>query len=574
MIYYLIASILIAVAALFARTKRAVLAAGILFYAVQIAAAGLLLWGGLYDTTSAAFFTFDALGTLFYLLLVVVSMYVFGHSEAYLQGEDLRSYRLYFALLMLLTTAIAGAYFANNLAVTWIFLEATTLCSAGIIYHRRTAQALEAAWKYVFVCSTGIAMAYLGILLLAAATKCETLSYEAVTEAASSGNPLYLKTAFLLILCGYSCKLELFPLYTVGIDANFAAPAPASALISTGLVNAGFLALLRVYKLLAGTEVFPWVRSVLLIVGILSLGVGALFLRRTNNYKRFLSYSTVENMGIAAIGLGIGGIGVWAALFHVFCHTLVKSSLFLQMAVVRQVYDSYRINRIGDYIHINRVGAVGLLTGMVVLLAFPPSPLFVSELMILKQVITDRNWWLVAGLLLLMCIVIYSFGSRLSRLCYQPNQDRLHPSKAHKALSWSALSLLRRTAVGNSRSVVRRILRRSGRQAGRRALPYSPLFRPAARRPAPVLLPAARRRGGQGADRVARHGVLRRAGTPLAHGPAPAGASVRARHRRTLRCAFRRHAVAQAAAFSVRPVRPRQYDGQLPLLHDGGPFAA
>ena len=130
MIYYLIASILIAVAALFARTKRAVLAAGILFYAVQIAAAGLLLWGGLYDTTSAAFFTFDALGTLFYLLLVVVSMYVFGHSEAYLQGEDLRSYRLYFALLMLLTTAIAGAYFANNLAVTWIFLEATTLCSA------------------------------------------------------------------------------------------------------------------------------------------------------------------------------------------------------------------------------------------------------------------------------------------------------------------------------------------------------------------------------------------------------------------------------------------------------------
>ena len=248
-------------------------------------------------------------------------------------------------------------------------------------------------------------MAYLGILLLAAATKCETLSYEAVAEAASSGNPLYLKTAFLLILSGYSCKLELFPLYTVGIDANFAAPAPASALISTGLVNAGFLALLRVYKLLAGTEVFPWVRSVLLIVDILSLGVGALFLRRTNNYKRFLSYSTVENMGIAAIGLGIGGIGVWAAVFHVVCHTLIKSSLFLQIAVVRQVYGNYRINRIGDYIRINRVGAVGLLTGMVVLLAFPPSPLFVSELMILKQVITDRNWWLVAALLLLLSLI-------------------------------------------------------------------------------------------------------------------------------------------------------------------------
>ena len=441
MIYYLIASILIAVTALFARTKRAVLAAGILFYAVQIAAAGLLLWGGLYDTTSAAFFTFDALGTLFYLLLVVVSMYVFGHSEAYLQGEDLRSYRLYFALLMLLTTAIAGAYFANNLAVTWIFLEATTLCSAGIIYHRRTAQALEAAWKYVFVCSTGIAMAYLGILLLAAATDCESLDYATVAAAAPGGSALYLKTAFLLILCGYSCKAELFPLYTVGVDANFAAPAPASALISTGLVNAGFLALLRVYKLLAATEVFPWVKSVLLLVGVLSLVVGALFLRRTNNYKRFLSYSTVENMGIAAIGLGIGGIGVWAAVFHVVCHTLIKSSLFLQIAVVRQVYGNYRINRIGDYIHINRVGAVGLLTGMVVLVAFPPSPLFLSELMILKQTIADGRWWLVTGMLLL-CLVIYFFCSRLLRLCYQPRQDELHPSATDRALSWSALSLL------------------------------------------------------------------------------------------------------------------------------------
>ena len=442
MIYYLIASILIAVAALFARTKRAVLAAGILFYAVQIAAAGLLLWGGLYDTTSAAFFTFDALGTLFYLLLVVVSMYVFGHSEAYLQGEDLRSYRLYFALLMLLTTAIAGAYFANNLAVTWIFLEATTLCSAGIIYHRRTAQALEAAWKYVFVCSTGIAMAYLGILLLAAATDCESLDYATVAAAAPGGSALYLKTAFLLILCGYSCKMEIFPLYTIGVDANFAAPAPASALISTGLVNAGFLAVFRVYRIMEQTEAIGWVRNVLLLTGILSLAVGALFLRRTNNYKRFLSYSTVENMGIAAIGLGIGGIGVWAAVFHVVCHTLVKSSLFLQMAVVRRIYNGYRINRIGDYIRINPTGAVGLLVGMAVLLAFPPSPFFVSEVMLFRETIAGGRWWVAGTVLLLLCIVIYSVCYRIVKLCYQPNQDSLHPAPARNALSWAAFSLL------------------------------------------------------------------------------------------------------------------------------------
>ena len=442
MLYYLIASILTGASAFAARNERQIHLAGVAFSAVQAAFALWITLGGGYDTSSLGAFRFDAAGTLFFVLLTVVSIYAFAHSEAYLRGSDLGQMRSYFALVMLLTTAIAGVYFASNLAVTWIFLEATTLCSAGIIYHRRTAQTLEAAWKYVFVCSTGIAMAYLGILLLAAATQCESLDYEAVAAAAAGGNALYLKTAFLLILCGYSCKVELFPLYTVGIDANFAAPSPASALISTGLVNAGFLAILRVYKVLAATEVFPWVRSVLLVVGILSLVIGALFLRRTNNYKRFLSYSTVENMGIAAIGLGIGGVGVWAAVFHVVCHTLVKSSLFLQMAVVRQVYNGYRINRIGDYIHINRVGAVGLLAGMVVLMAFPPSPLFVSELTILREVIAAGKWWLVGGILLLLCIVIYSFCMRMIRLCYQPNQDELHPSKVDRTLSWSALTLL------------------------------------------------------------------------------------------------------------------------------------
>ena len=418
MLYYLIASILTGASAFAARNERQIHLAGVAFYAVQAAFALWITLGEGYDTSSLGAFRFDAAGTLFFVLLTVVSIYAFAHSEAYLRGSDLGQMRSYFALVMLLTTAIAGVYFASNLAVTWIFLEATTLCS------------------------TGIAMAYLGILLLAAATQCESLDYEAVAAAAAGGNALYLKTAFLLILCGYSCKIELFPLYTVGIDANFAAPSPASALISTGLVNAGFLAILRVYKVLAATEVFPWVRSVLLVVGILSLVIGALFLRRTNNYKRFLSYSTVENMGIAAIGLGIGGVGVWAAVFHVVCHTLVKSSLFLQMAVVRQVYNGYRINRIGDYIHINRVGAVGLLAGMVVLMAFPPSPLFVSEFTILREVIAAGKWWLVGGILLLLCIVIYSFCMRMIRLCYQPNQDELHPSKVDRTLSWSALTLL------------------------------------------------------------------------------------------------------------------------------------
>ena len=439
---YFLLCLLTAAATFFARSRRIVHAAGGVFYSVQALLLAHLFLNGGYGTACGSFFAFDAAGTLFFVLMILVSGFVFAHSESYLRNNSLPEYRLYFALLMLLTTALTGVYFADNIAVTWIFLEGTTLCAAGLIYHRRTAQTLEAAWKYLFVCSTGIAMAYLGILLLCTTATGGALSYEALAAAAAEGNPLYLKTAFLLVLCGYSCKMEIFPLYTVGIDANFAAPSPASALLSTGLVNAGFLALLRVYAVLAGSPVFEWVRHVLVLVGVLSLMIGALFLRRTNNYKRFLSYSTVENMGIVAIGLGIGGIGVWAALFHAVCHTLVKSSLFLQMAVVRQVYNGYRINRLGDYLSINKVGAVGLLLGTVVVLAFPPSPLFLSELMVFRGIFAAGKWWLALVMLLLLCIVVYSICARIIKLCYQPNQDELHPSRADRALSWSALALL------------------------------------------------------------------------------------------------------------------------------------
>ncbi|MBR5333683.1 MAG: hydrogenase 4 subunit F [Alistipes sp.] len=403
--------------------------------------AGLLI-GGKYMTTSGGFFTFDELGTLFYMLLAVVAVFIFIHSEAYLKRDDIKDYRNYFALLMLLTTAITGVYFANNIAITWILLETTTLCGAGILYYRRSEVTLEATWKYLFVCSTGIAIAYLGILLLCAAAANTSLNYADLRTLIAEGNPLYLKAAFLLVLTGYSCKMEIFPLYTIGVDANFAAPAPASALLSTGLVNAGFLAIFRVYKLFTHTELVGWVQNVMLIIGITSLVVGALFLRRTNNYKRFLSYSTVENMGIVAIGLGVGGAGIWAAVFHVVCHTLIKSSLFLQIAIVRQVYNGYRINRLGDYININKVGAIAMIAGMIAVLAFPPSPLFISELMIMAEALAGGAWWLIVIMVVLLCIVIFTICHRIIKLCYQSNQDELHPSNIDRRLSYSALLLL------------------------------------------------------------------------------------------------------------------------------------
>ena len=445
MLIYLFISLVLALLPLAVRTERASNIISALFVLAQIAGFSLILHFKMVDNVMLTVFRADTMAILFHILMTAVLGFTMLHSASYLKAESIstRSYKVYYTLLMLLAVAITCVYYSDNVAMTWVFLEATTICSAGIIYHREWEQSLEATWKYVFVCSTGIAMAYLGILLLSTVAEHGSLDYASLKEVIANGNPLYLKVAFLLIVVGYSCKMEIFPLYTVGVDANYAAPAPASAFISTALVNAGFVSIMRIYNLYASTgEVFTWARHILILIGVLSLAVGAMFLRRTNNYKRFMSYSTVENMGIVAIGMGIGGVALWAAVFHVVCHTLIKSSMFYQIGIMRHIYDSYSINRIGNYLNINRVGAIGFIVGTLVLLAFPPSPLFISEIMIFTEIVSLGSWWLLAIMLILMCVVIYNIWSRSLRLNYHSNQDTLHLSEVNRRLSYSAAVLL------------------------------------------------------------------------------------------------------------------------------------
>ena len=415
-IYFI--STLASIALLFcAKNRNQIVALSAIFYALQIYLAADIAMNHIGET-QLNFFTFDNLGVLCFIMLTVISALTFYHSIRYLDSETTSQFRVYNQLLILLCSAITATYFANNLAVTWILIEATTIFAAGLIYHRRNQKSLEATWKYIFVCSTGIAIAYLGILLISSAAIDGELSYSALATAINSGNMLYMKIAFIFILVGYSSKMEIFPLYTIGVDANLVCPTPASALISSGLVNAGFVAIFRVLMIYKDTPIFSWVSNVLIVAGVASLFIGVLYLRQTNNYKRMLSYSTVENMGIVAIGLGIGGYGVYAAILHIVAHSLIKSGMFFQISQVGKKYGTYRINRINDYLKYCHVGGIAIILGAILLLAFPPSGLFVSELMIVRQVVTLQKWWLLAVIVLMLCIAMYGVLNQVIKLSY------------------------------------------------------------------------------------------------------------------------------------------------------------
>lgn len=432
MLIYLAITVLLCLAVSLARSRAAVKYIGMSFYVLQLAFAALLIARGA-GALSARFFLFDSVGVLFFTLMSVVSAVAFYQSNYYLDTENLHQYKVYNISLMALCASAAGVYFANHIAVTWVFLEATTLSASGLVYHRRSDRSLEATWKYIFVCSVAITIAYLGILLLSTAAAGGDMSYAALAGSVAGANPLYMKMAFLFILVGYSCKMETFPFYTIGVDANFAAPTPASAVISTVLVNAGMVSFLKLYPVIQASAVSGWMSTVMIITGVVSVLIGAVYMRRTNHYKRFFAYSTVENMGIVLIGMGVGGAGVLAAVLHTIGHTFVKSGLFFNVAQIGKTYGTYRINRIGNYMAVNRLGAVSVLLGSLSLMAFPPSALFVSELLILREIAAAGNWILLGGMALLMCFVMYSLCYRVLQLLYKSAD--VAREKEHK-VSW------------------------------------------------------------------------------------------------------------------------------------------
>ena len=245
LINLLIVSLVVILFVALARRRAYVQFCAQLFFLVQAAFA---TWAVLNrGTTILTYFTLDTLGVTYYVLMALVGWIACWQSSRYLDRESLRECKIYLISFIALNLALTGVYFANDITVTWIFLEATTLAAAGLTYHRRTMRSLEATWKYIFVNSVGIAIAYLGILLLSAVVAVELpgtheaaadLSYAGLTRsiAAGAGNPLYIKLAFLFILIGYSSKLEIFPFCTVGVDANHSAPTPASAFISSALL--------------------------------------------------------------------------------------------------------------------------------------------------------------------------------------------------------------------------------------------------------------------------------------------------------------------------------------------------
>lgn len=438
---YLLSALLIAIAMLTVRRLALTRWLMMLFLLIQwLFNAHVLIRAG---ETELTYFTYDPAGVLFLGLLTLISTAAVIQGFPYFTNPLNKRFSYYYAALTGLIAFITGAYMANDITLVWILVEATTLAASVLIYSERTPHALEATWKYIFICSAGIALAYMGILFLSLSLKgsgMHGLSFAGLTAVAHTLDPVYLKIAFLFVLTGYSTKMELFPMHTVGIDANSVALPPVGALISTGLVNLGFLSIFRVYKALSGSPIFGWMNKVLILAGVLSVLVAAGYMLKAKHTKRMLAYSTLENMGLAAIALGIGGIGYYAAFLLLVLHALTKSSLFFQVGQMGRVLGTHKLDDSGIYLTVFPLGAIALLIGTLAILAIPPSGLFVSEYLILKGLVAGKSWFVLVLVLILLCCVIYAMSTRVLHLLFSRPRGQEAPVAGSRVGKWETVS--------------------------------------------------------------------------------------------------------------------------------------
>ncbi len=381
----------------------------------------------------------DALSLLLTLIISSVGCVVAFYAIGYLRQEvkkniiGPRRVKQFFVLFELFLFAMLVAANAANPVLMWIAIEATTLSTAFLISFYNKPTATEAAWKYLIINSLGLLIGFLGTLLFLALPQGMSeggiMTWADLRAAASGFHPVVVKVAFLFVLVGYGTKVGLVPMHTWLPDAHGKAPSPISALLSGVLLNVALVSVLR-FKGLIDLSIGDEFSSMLLMYfGLASVVIAALIIFAQRSYKRLLAYSSIEHMGIIALGLGFGGVGTLAALFHMLYHSISKVLLFLASGNILLRFGSTKFEYVSGVIRALPITGSLFLAGFLALSGLPPFGMFFSKFLILSAG-TESHFGLMVVALVALAAAFYGFFRHVSPMLFGPLSEGVERGEA------------------------------------------------------------------------------------------------------------------------------------------------
>jgi len=400
--------------------------------------AGIVLVRSFLDTKNIQqfeYFALDALGVIVLAIIIVIGCAAAFYSIGYLREEvrkeiiGFHRVREYFVLFHIFIGAMLVSVSSTSPVIMWIALEATTISTLFLVSFYNKPSATEAAWKYLLINSIGLLLGYFGMLLFFAAPSLmqghALITWESLFAVASTLNPLMTKVGFIFVLIGFGTKMGLAPMHTWLPDAHGKAPSPISALLSGTLLNVAFLAIMR-FKTITDAVVEPsFSKHLLLTFGTISLIVSAFIIFTQKKYKRLFAYSSIEHMGLIAIGFGIGGIGSLAAVLHMVYHSITKSLLFFTAGNVFLKYRITKIQHIQGLFSALPITSVLLFIGFLSIAGVPPFGMFLTEFMILTSAFGQYPY-LVVVILALLVLVFAGFFRHVTAMMFGTPSEEIH----------------------------------------------------------------------------------------------------------------------------------------------------
>jgi hydrogenase-4 component F len=289
---------------------------------------------------------------------------------------------------------------------------------------KRTKASVEASWKYLLICSVGIALAFAGTVLAyfdfvsTVGNIPDALNWTVLRRAAPSLHPELLQLAFAFIVVGYGTKAGLAPMHTWLPDAHSEAPSPVSAMMSGVLLAVAMYAIAR-WKAVMDAAITPaFTNALLLGFGLASVAVGTFSLVIQRHYKRMLAYSSIEHVGLISVGLALGPLGAFAALLHVVNHAVAKAMSFLLAGRILRRYQTSEIGGVTGLLRVMPWTGPLFAIGILALVGLPPFGLFVSEFLLVRAAVVTGRCWVGGSVLALLLLAFVSLFSHLNRMLY------------------------------------------------------------------------------------------------------------------------------------------------------------
>jgi hydrogenase-4 component F len=397
----------------------------------------------------------DAVSVIFLLATGFLYAAVATYAVGYLKTHDDAVYRRrFYAGFNVFAWAMLAAPLMGSLALLWIAVEVTTIISALLVAIDNTDGAAEAAWKYVLIASAGLGLALLAtVFLYYAGAQVLGEHYDLGIQSLISSAPQLQKTpvrlAFLLAVLGYGTKTGLFPVHTWLPDAHSEAPTPVSALLSGALLATSFYAILRFYQVAAACLGSGFPRDTLLAFGVASLLLASLYVFGQRDIKRLLAYSSVEHMGILAIGVSFGApVALAGVLLHVLAHAAAKGNAFMGAGVFTVKYGTKQIAGLRDGLRLLPWSGPLFLLTIFALSALPPSGLFRSEFQIVAGGLASGSYAAAAVLVVLVTVVFFGLASSATTMLLTPARTAAEQALAvGEPSAWMVVPVLAGLAV-------------------------------------------------------------------------------------------------------------------------------